>query len=161
RARAVADRAGPVPVSRVGEQVVVRRHQPRRVHRVRWLGRQRRRVVRPEHRGRDRERHRSRGPPLRGRPRPGPDRARPAPPPRHRDRAHRHGRLVLRHRGAAPMSGTPILTEITFAPLVGAIVIALLPARYARPLALATALVAWGLSLLAAANFAPAATGFQ
>ncbi|HEX5241014.1 MAG TPA: NADH-quinone oxidoreductase subunit M [Candidatus Limnocylindrales bacterium] len=59
------------------------------------------------------------------------------------------------------MNGTPILTEITFAPLVGALVIAFMPARYARPLALATALVAWVLSLAAAAAFQPAATGFQ
>jgi NADH-quinone oxidoreductase subunit M len=59
------------------------------------------------------------------------------------------------------MSGTPILTEITFAPLVGALVIAFMPARYARPLALATALIAWLLSLAAAATFQPAATGFQ
>jgi NADH-quinone oxidoreductase subunit M len=59
------------------------------------------------------------------------------------------------------MTGTPILTEITFAPLVGALVIAFMPARYARPLALATALVAWGLSLAAAVTFSATATGFQ
>jgi NADH-quinone oxidoreductase subunit M len=59
------------------------------------------------------------------------------------------------------MTGTPILTEITFAPLVGAIVIAFLPSRLARPIALATALVAWVLSLAAAAAFAHAAPGFQ
>jgi NADH-quinone oxidoreductase subunit M len=59
------------------------------------------------------------------------------------------------------VNGTPILTEITFVPLVGAIVIGFLPARYARPLGLATALVAWGLSLLAAGNFQVGAAGFQ
>ena len=59
------------------------------------------------------------------------------------------------------MNGTPILTEIIFAPLVGAIVIGLLPARYARPIALATALVAWVLSLVAAASFVAGAAGFQ
>jgi NADH-quinone oxidoreductase subunit M len=59
------------------------------------------------------------------------------------------------------MNGTPILTEIIFAPLVGAIVIGLLPARYARPIALATALVAWFLSLVAAASFVAGAAGFQ
>jgi len=59
------------------------------------------------------------------------------------------------------VNGTPILTEITFAPLVGALVIAFMPARYARPLALATALVAWGLSLALAATWTAGATGFQ
>jgi NADH-quinone oxidoreductase subunit M len=59
------------------------------------------------------------------------------------------------------VNGTPILTEITFVPLVGAIVIGFLPARYARPLGLATALVAWGLSLLAAGTFQVGAAGFQ
>jgi NADH-quinone oxidoreductase subunit M len=59
------------------------------------------------------------------------------------------------------MNGTPILTEIVFAPLVGAILIGLLPARYARAMALATALVTWGLSLLAAAFFSPTTQGFQ
>jgi NADH-quinone oxidoreductase subunit M len=59
------------------------------------------------------------------------------------------------------MNGVPILTEITFAPLVGAILIGLLPARYARPLALATSLVAWGLSLVAAAFFSHTDAGFQ
>src|SRR5215212_10524608 len=59
------------------------------------------------------------------------------------------------------MNGTPILTEITFAPLVGAIVVGLLPTRYARPLALATALVTWVLSLLLASQFVPGQGGFQ
>ena len=59
------------------------------------------------------------------------------------------------------MNGTPILTEIVFSPLVGALLIGFLPARYARPLALATALVTFLLSLLAAANFVAGATGFQ
>jgi NADH-quinone oxidoreductase subunit M len=59
------------------------------------------------------------------------------------------------------MSGTPFLTEITFAPLVGAIFVGLLPTRYARPLALATSLVTWGLSLLLATQFVPGQAGFQ
>jgi NADH-quinone oxidoreductase subunit M len=56
---------------------------------------------------------------------------------------------------------TGILSLVTFVPLIGAVVLGLLPARYARPIALATALVAWILSLVAAANFAAGATGFQ
>jgi len=59
------------------------------------------------------------------------------------------------------MTGVPILSAITFAPLVGALVIAFMPARYARPLALTTALIAWVLSLVAAASFSPGAPGFQ
>ncbi|HLX36091.1 MAG TPA: NADH-quinone oxidoreductase subunit M [Candidatus Limnocylindrales bacterium] len=58
-------------------------------------------------------------------------------------------------------ANTPLLTEITFVPLVGAILIAFMPARYARAMALATALVAWVLSLAAAAVFTPGASGFQ
>jgi NADH:ubiquinone oxidoreductase subunit 4 (subunit M) len=59
------------------------------------------------------------------------------------------------------MNGIPILSLVTFVPLAGAIVLGLLPARYARPIALVTALVAWVLSLVAAASFAAGATGFQ
>ncbi len=59
------------------------------------------------------------------------------------------------------MNGTPILTEIVFSPLVGALIIGFLPARYARPLALATALVTFVLSLAAAASFVAGAAGFQ
>jgi NADH-quinone oxidoreductase subunit M len=47
----------------------------------------------------------------------------------------------------------PILTLITFLPLVGAIAVAVAPARYARPLALGTALVTWVVSLLLVVGF--------
>jgi NADH-quinone oxidoreductase subunit M len=59
------------------------------------------------------------------------------------------------------VAGLPILTVVTFVPLVGAIVLGLLPARYARPIALATALLAWAFSLLLAAGFVPGTAGFQ
>jgi NADH-quinone oxidoreductase subunit M len=59
------------------------------------------------------------------------------------------------------VAGIPILTIVTFVPLVGAIVLGLLPARFARPIALATALLAWGFSLVLAAGFASGTTGFQ
>jgi NADH-quinone oxidoreductase subunit M len=49
----------------------------------------------------------------------------------------------------------PILTVTTFTPLVGALIIAVAPARYARPLGLATALVAWVVSLLLIIGFDP------
>jgi NADH-quinone oxidoreductase subunit M len=47
----------------------------------------------------------------------------------------------------------PILTLITFLPLVGAIAVAVAPARYARPLALGAALVTWVVSLLLVVGF--------
>ena len=60
------------------------------------------------------------------------------------------------------MTGPLQLTEVVFAPLVGAIVIAFAPLRWARVLALATALVTWLVSLLVAANFdATAGSAFQ
>jgi NADH-quinone oxidoreductase subunit M len=62
------------------------------------------------------------------------------------------------------LSGLPILTLITFAPLVGALVIAFLPRErlnWIRWAALGTALVAWALSLLLLAAFDPGASGFQ
>jgi NADH-quinone oxidoreductase subunit M len=59
------------------------------------------------------------------------------------------------------VAGMPILTLVTFTPLVGAIVLGVLPARYARPIALATALLAWAISLLLAAGFVPGQAGFQ
>jgi NADH-quinone oxidoreductase subunit M len=52
------------------------------------------------------------------------------------------------------MDTFPILTVITFLPLVGAIIIALAPAGYARPLALGTALATWVVSLLLVVGFA-------
>jgi NADH-quinone oxidoreductase subunit M len=47
----------------------------------------------------------------------------------------------------------PILTLITFLPLVGAIAVAVAPARYARLLALGAALVTWVVSLLLVVGF--------
>jgi NADH-quinone oxidoreductase subunit M len=49
----------------------------------------------------------------------------------------------------------PILTLTTFSPLVGALLVAAAPARYARPLALATSLFAWVVSLLLLIAFDP------
>ncbi len=51
------------------------------------------------------------------------------------------------------MGGLPILSIITFVPLVGALVVAFFPARYARPIALAAALIAWVASLLLVLGF--------
>ena len=62
------------------------------------------------------------------------------------------------------LSGLPILTLITFTPLVGAIVIAFLPRErlsWIRWAALGTALVAWALSLLLLTAFNPEESGFQ
>jgi NADH-quinone oxidoreductase subunit M len=49
--------------------------------------------------------------------------------------------------------GLPILTLVTFLPLLGAIIVAVAPATYARPLALGTALVTWVVSLLLVLGF--------
>jgi NADH-quinone oxidoreductase subunit M len=51
------------------------------------------------------------------------------------------------------VSSIPLLTIITFLPLAGAIIIAAAPARYARGLALATALATWVASLLLLVGF--------
>jgi NADH-quinone oxidoreductase subunit M len=47
----------------------------------------------------------------------------------------------------------PILTIVTFLPLLGAIAVAASPARYARPLALGAALLTWVFSLLLVVGF--------
>ncbi|HET9520547.1 MAG TPA: NADH-quinone oxidoreductase subunit M [Candidatus Limnocylindrales bacterium] len=47
----------------------------------------------------------------------------------------------------------PILTLVTFLPLLGAIIVAIAPAAYARPLALGTALATWVVSLLLVIGF--------
>jgi NADH-quinone oxidoreductase subunit M len=52
------------------------------------------------------------------------------------------------------MSSLPILTLITFLPLLGAFAVAAAPARYARSLALGAALLTWVLSLLLVVGFA-------
>src|SRR3954453_10709030 len=62
---------------------------------------------------------------------------------------------------ADALHGLPILSIVTFLPLVGAIVLALAPTRYARPLALATALLTWVVSLALAAGFQVGVSGFQ
>ena len=53
----------------------------------------------------------------------------------HRDRPARDGRLVPRDRGAAAMTGLadlPLVTLVTFLPLLGALVVALIPPSRAR-----------------------------
>ncbi len=51
------------------------------------------------------------------------------------------------------MDGFPILTVITFLPLVGALAVGILPARYARPVALGAALLTWIVSLMLLVGF--------
>ncbi|HEY8868817.1 MAG TPA: NADH-quinone oxidoreductase subunit M [Candidatus Limnocylindrales bacterium] len=53
-------------------------------------------------------------------------------------------------------AGFPILSIVTFLPLVGAVVIAFFPARAAKSLGLATALLAWAASLALLLGFVPA-----
>jgi len=62
---------------------------------------------------------------------------------------------------ADALHGLPILSLITFVPLVGAIVIALSPTSWARRLGLTTALIAWVVSLAMAAGFQAGIGGFQ
>jgi NADH-quinone oxidoreductase subunit M len=59
------------------------------------------------------------------------------------------------------MTNVPWLTAVTFLPLAGAIVIGFAPVRWARQLALGTALATWVVSLLVAANLHADAAGFQ
>jgi len=62
------------------------------------------------------------------------------------------------------VGGLPMLSLITFTPLIGAIVIAFLPRErlsWIRWAALATALIAWALSLLLLTAFEPGTSGFQ
>ncbi|HET9615050.1 MAG TPA: hypothetical protein VFP22_09570, partial [Candidatus Limnocylindrales bacterium] len=56
---------------------------------------------------------------------------------------------------AIDVGSIPILTITTFTPLVGAILVAVAPTRYARSLALAVSLVAWVVSLLLLIGFDP------
>ncbi|HET7703208.1 MAG TPA: hypothetical protein VFK35_07400, partial [Candidatus Limnocylindrales bacterium] len=49
----------------------------------------------------------------------------------------------------------PILSIVAFTPLLGALLIAAAPSRYARLLALAASLVAWAISLLLLIGFDP------
>ncbi|MFL5778541.1 MAG: NuoM family protein [Chloroflexota bacterium] len=59
------------------------------------------------------------------------------------------------------VSTIPILSIVTFLPLVGAIVVAILPAAYTRAAALATALLTWVASLFLLIGFLPSHAGFQ
>ena len=57
--------------------------------------------------------------------------------------------------------GIGLLSAVVFTPLIGALVIGFAPVRWARVLALATALIAWVISLWVAIGFDPEAGGFQ
>jgi len=59
------------------------------------------------------------------------------------------------------VSSIPILSIITFLPLIGAVVVALLPASSARATALGFALVTFVLSLLLLIGYLPGRVGFQ
>src|SRR5438270_2754439 len=62
------------------------------------------------------------------------------------------------------LRGLPLLTLVVFTPLVGALVVALLPRDrldWIRWAALATSLITWVVSLLMLAAFDPGASGFQ
>ncbi len=59
------------------------------------------------------------------------------------------------------LSGVPILTIVTFLPLVGAFAVAILPASAARPVALGFALVTWVVSLVLLLGYLPATVGFE
>jgi NADH-quinone oxidoreductase subunit M len=57
------------------------------------------------------------------------------------------------------LQGFPILTVVTFLPLVGAVLVALLPRSMARPVALAAALAAWVASLVLVLAYRPETGG--
>jgi NADH-quinone oxidoreductase subunit M len=59
------------------------------------------------------------------------------------------------------MSGLPILTIVTFLPLLGALVVAILPTTWTRPVALAFALATWVVSLLLLVGYLPGRDGAQ
>jgi NADH-quinone oxidoreductase subunit M len=59
------------------------------------------------------------------------------------------------------LGSLPILSIVTFLPLAGALLIAILPRTLSRAVALATALVAWVASLVLLVSFHPASTAFQ
>jgi NADH-quinone oxidoreductase subunit M len=58
-----------------------------------------------------------------------------------------------------PISGLPILSIVTFLPLVGALLVAVLPRSAARPVALAASLAAWVASLALLLAYRPDAGG--
>jgi NADH-quinone oxidoreductase subunit M len=59
------------------------------------------------------------------------------------------------------LNALPILSIITFLPLVGALAVAVLPSSLARPVALAFALATWAVSLVLLAQFVPGGEGFE
>src|SRR6188474_2710091 len=59
------------------------------------------------------------------------------------------------------MNGLPILSIVTFLPLLGALLVGVLPARYARAAGLTAALATWVVSLILAAGFSASAPGFS
>jgi NADH-quinone oxidoreductase subunit M len=59
------------------------------------------------------------------------------------------------------VNGIPILTIVTFLPLVGAIAVALLPRDAAKPVGLATALLTWVASLFLLVGFTPREVAFD
>jgi NADH-quinone oxidoreductase subunit M len=59
------------------------------------------------------------------------------------------------------ITSVPILSVVTFLPLAGAIAVALLPSRLARPVALGFALLAWVASLILLVGYLPGRPGFQ
>jgi NADH-quinone oxidoreductase subunit M len=59
------------------------------------------------------------------------------------------------------MSNVPVLTIVTFLPLVGAIVVAALPTSWTRPVALGFALATWVVSLLLLIGYLPNRGGAQ
>ena len=62
---------------------------------------------------------------------------------------------------AFDISSVPLLTIITFLPLVGAVLIAVLPAAVTGPVALGTALLTWVVSLFLLIGYLPTSPGFQ
>ncbi len=59
------------------------------------------------------------------------------------------------------LASLPILTIVTFLPLVGALAVAILPASAARPVALGFALATWVVSLVLLMAYLPGNEGFQ
>jgi NADH-quinone oxidoreductase subunit M len=59
------------------------------------------------------------------------------------------------------LTGIPILTIVTFLPLIGALAVAILPSRAARPVALGVALVTWVASLVLLVGYLPSQAGYQ
>src|SRR3954469_17925054 len=142
--------------------MVGRRPLPPAVHRDRREVRRSAVVVRPRGDRRHGECAR-RGDRRRGARAPaGPDRPGPELRARDRDRADRHGRLVpVARERLMDLTALPILSIVTFLPLIGVLVIAFAPASAARPLALATGLITFAVSLVLLLGYEPGRPGFQ